>query len=155
MKAFRILTAVCSLGVIIIFSGCGGKSSAAESTQDKQLGLLSHTWKIATVTKDGVDQSTAWTGFQLTLTGTKGQTSFAYTCAGRPALSPWPASGAWAFDTADPVTKIIRDQGVTGLELPLTYTVTATTLQVTFSYTGSGYTRVSSVSGSWVFNFTN
>ena len=155
MKAFRILTTVVSLGVILVFSGCGGKSSPAESTQDKQLGLLSHTWKIATVTKDGVDQSTAWTGFQLTLTGTKGQTSFAYTCAGRPALSPWPASGAWAFDPADPVTKIIRDQGVTGLELPLTYTVTATTLQVTFSYTGNGYTRVSSVSGSWVFNFTN
>jgi len=153
MKAFRILTTVVSLGVILAFSGCGGKGSPAESTQDKQLGLLSHTWKIATVTLNSVDQSASWTGFQLTLTGTKGATSFSYSCASRPTLGPWPASGAWAFGT-DPITQVIRDKG-TADELPLTYAVTSTTLQVTFNYSGNGYTRVSNVSGNWVFSFTN
>lgn len=153
MKSFRILTSVVSFAVILVFSGCGGKSSPAESTQDKQLGLLSHTWKAATVTLNSTDQSSSWTNFQLTISGTKGATSFTYSCAGRPALSPWPASGAWAFGT-DPVTQIIRDKG-TGDELPVTYTVTATTLQITFNYSGNGYTRVNNVSGNWVFTFTN
>jgi len=153
MKEFRILTTVVSLGVILIFSGCGGKSTPAESTQDKQLGLLSHTWKVSTVTLGSVDQSSTWTGFQLALTGTKGATSFNYSCTGRPALGPWPASGAWAFGT-DPITQVIRDKG-TADELAMTYTVTATTLQVTFNYTGNGYTRVNNVSGNWVFSFTN
>jgi hypothetical protein len=153
MKAFRILTTVVSFGFIMVISGCGGKSSPAESTQDKQLGLLSKTWKIATVTLNSVDQSTSWTNFQLTITGTKGASSFSYSCTGRPALGPWPGNGAWAFGT-DPVTQIVRDKG-TADELPLTYTVTSTTLQVTFNYTGNGYSRVSNVSGNWVFSFTN
>lgn len=153
MKAFRILTTVVFLGLIFAIAGCGGKGTPAESTQDKQLGLLSHTWKAGTVTKDGVDQTSSWTNFQLTITGTKGATSFSYSCTGRPALGPWPASGAWAFGT-DPVTQIVRDKG-TADELPLTYTVTATTLQVTFTYSGNGYQRVSNVSGNWVFSFTN
>jgi hypothetical protein len=153
MKAFRILTTVVSLGVILVFSGCGGKGGAAESTQDKQLGLLTKTWKLTSVTLGGVDQnaSGAWTNFQLTMTGAKGATSFAYSCTGRPALGPWPASGAWTFG-ADPVTQIIRDKG-TADELPVTYIATTTSLQVNFSYSGNGYTRVSNVSGAWVFIF--
>jgi len=150
MKEFRILTTVVSLGVILIFSGCGGKNTPAESTQDKQLGLLSHTWKVTTVTLGSVDQSSTWTGFTLTITGTKGATSFAYSCAGRPALGPWPASGTWSFGT-DPITQITRTEDT----LPITYTVTATTLQLTFNYTGNGYTRFNNVSGNWVFSFKN
>jgi len=151
MKPFRISTTVFSFGVILIFSGCGGKGSPAESTPDKQLGLLSQTWKVSSVTLDGVDQTSKWTGFQLTISGTKGATTFNYTCASRPALSPWPASGTWTFG-ADPVTQIIRTEDT----LPMTYTVTSTTptLQLSFKYTGNGYSRISNVSGNWIFNFT-
>ena len=155
MKAFRILTTAVSLGVILIFSGCGGKGTPAESTQDKQLGLLSHTWKVSTVTLETTDKTTDWTGFQLTISGTKGASSFNYSCASRSTkLGPWLASGTWAFDT-DPVTQIIRTED----NLHMTYTVTATTLQISFNFptTATGYTgpRVSNVSGNWVFNFTN
>ena len=151
MKAFRISTPLVFLGLILIFSGCGSKSTPAESTQDKQLGLLSQTWKVGTVTLDTKDQNAtgAWTNFQLTISGTKGGTTFNYSCAGRPTLGPWPASGTWTFGT-DPVTQIIRTED----NLNMTYTVTPTTLQVNFNYAGNGYSRVSNVSGNWIFNFT-
>ena len=152
MKAFRILMTVVSLGVILIVSGCGGKSTPAESTQDKQLGLLSKTWKVASDSLNTTDQTTSWTNFQLTISGTKGSTSFNYSCTSRPtSLGPWPASGTWSFGT-DPVTQIIRAED----NLNMTYTVTATTLQLNFNYTGNGYPgpRVSNVSGNWIFNLT-
>jgi hypothetical protein len=154
MKAFRILTTVVLLTAMLVISGCGSKSSPVVTPQDKQLGLLSKTWKISSVTLDtgspGPDQTSKWTGFQLTITGTPGGTTFNYACASRPALGPWPASGTWTFG-ADPVTQIIRTEDT----LPITYTVTATTLTMNFKYSGSGYTRVGSVGGNWVFSFTN
>lgn len=154
MKAFRILTTSVSIGVILIVSGCGGKSTPAESTQDKQLKLLSQAWKVSTVILDTNDKTGDWTNFQLTISGTKGATSFNYSCANRSTkLGPWPASGTWAFGT-DPVTQILRTED----NLNMTYTVTSTTLQIIFNYptTANGYTgpRVSNVSGNWTFNFT-
>lgn len=160
MKAFRLSITIISIVSLLSYSSCKPSSGSGETTQDKQFGLLSaKTWKISTVTLGGVDQSSTWPvgGFQLTVSGTKGASSFNYACAGRPALSPWPASGSWVFDTStstSPVTSIIRDKG-TADELPITYAVTATSLKISFTYTGTGYTRVSNVSGSWVFTFTN
>jgi len=152
MKSARILTTVVSLGVILIFSGCGGKGTPAESTQDKQLGLLTHTWKVATVKQETTDVTTAWANFQLTISGTKGATTFNYSSANRPStFGPWASSGTLTFGT-DPVTQMIREDN-----LNITYTVTATTLQLNFNYTGSGYQgpRFSNVTGNWQFNFTN
>src|SRR6187399_355366 len=135
MKAFRILATAFSLGVILIFSGCGGKNTPAESTQDKQLALLSQTWKVSTVKFETNDVSTTWTGFQLTISGTKGNTTFNYTSASRPTASgPWDASGTWKFGT-DPVTQIIRIEDTVNM----TYTVTETTLTLNFNYTGPGF----------------
>ncbi len=163
--AFRILITIVSLGVIFTNSGCK-KSSPAETTQAKQLRLLSQTWKISTVSLGGVDQTAKWPGFQLTISGTSTSTTYNYTCTGRPALSPWPAGGGtnslgtWSFG-ADPVTQIIRDPSSTPDTLPMTYTVTAASgstkaaLSISFNFTGNGYTRVSNVAGAWVFNFTN
>ncbi len=170
MKAFRLLITVVSLGFILTYSGCG-KSSPGESTQQKQLKLLSQTWKMKSVSLTGVDQTSSWTGFQLIISGTFSSTAasatYNYSCTGRPALSPWPAGGGtnslgtWSFG-ADPVTQIIRDPNdANGNTLPMTYTVAAAsgstpaTLQISFTYNGNGYTRVSNVSGGWLFTFTN
>ncbi len=150
MKAFRILVTVLALGVVMSYSGCK-KSSTSEPTQQKQLALLTQTWKISTVSLGGVDQTASWKGFTLTISGTYTSTTgtYNYTCASRPALSPWPASGTWTFGT-DPITQITRTED----SLNMTYTATATTLQITFNYTGTGYSRVSNVAGNWIFNFT-
>jgi len=155
MKAFRTLITVISLAALFTYSGCGGGKGNTESTQDKQLGLLTKTWKIASVSLGGVDQTASWPGFQLSITGTKGTTSFSYSCTGRPQLSPWKSTGSWTFDT-NPVTQIIRDGG-TADEQKITYTVDAAgaNLELDFNYTGTGYSRVDVVSGNWVFKFTS
>jgi len=156
MKAFRTLITVVSLGILISYSGCSSSGGAAETTQDKQLGLLSKTWKVSTVTApNSTDQTTSWTGFQLTISGTKSDTStFKYSCVSRPTtvLGPWPANGKWHFGT-DPTTQILRDPGVS--QVPITYTLTATSLTLNFTYNGKGYQgpRVNEVAGTWIFVF--
>jgi hypothetical protein len=153
MKSFRILTTAVSFGVILVLFGCGGKGTPAESTQDKQLRLLSQTWKVSSVTLDTKDQTSTWTNFQLTISGVKGQTTFNYACANRPTtLGPWDASGTWKFGADDPVTQIIRIED----NLNMSYIATETTLQINFNYNGPGFKgpRLSNVTGNWIFNFT-
>jgi len=151
MKALRILALLGLVAILLTYSSCGGDNPEPESVTDIQLGKLSHTWKINTVTLDGVDKKADYTNFTLTLTGTKGNTSFGYTTAGRPSLSPWKASGSWEFGGA-PETQIIRDKG-TADELAMSYSVTETTLSVTFTFNGAGYSRTGVVKGQWVYTF--
>ena len=151
MKVFRILSLIGLVAVLLTYSSCGGDDPASESVSDVQLGKLSKTWKINTVTLDGVDKIADYTSFQLVLSGTKGNTSFGYSTSGRPALSPWKASGSWEFGAA-PETQMIRDKG-TADELAMTYAVTETTLSITFTFNGAGYSRTGVVKGQWVYTF--
>ncbi|HNT49190.1 MAG TPA: hypothetical protein PKK67_01285, partial [Cyclobacteriaceae bacterium] len=115
---------------------------------------LAKTWKVSTVTFDGTDRSADYTGFQLVLGGTKGSPPFTYTTSGRPSLSPWKASGTWEFGSAVE-TQIIRDKGSVDDELAISYTVTESTLTLTFDFDGEGYTaRTKEVQGPWIFTFT-
>jgi len=163
MTYSRALLSVALLSSIIIFSGCGGKGGNPEPLTDKQFGLLSKTWKVKSSggvlfgsNPTQVDSTSHWTNFKLTIGGTKGQpNSFTYSCTCRPPRSAWPASGTWAFGS-DPTlvsTQIIRDPQAQDA-LNITYTVDATSqnLQLQFTFTGKGYTRVSNVTGDWTFN---
>jgi len=155
MKALRALLTLVTLGLLIAFSGCGPKGGGTETVQDKQLGLLSKTWKVSSVSDPNGDATTTWQNFTITISGTKGATSFNYTCAGRPAQGPWPASGTWSFVTTNNTTistEITRNED----SLPITYGVTATTLTLSFIYPSGGtiYTRNQNLGGSWQFNMT-
>jgi hypothetical protein len=152
MKAFKILTLIGLFGILLTYSSCKDDPAPDEPLTDVQLGKLAKPWKINTVTLDGVDKITDYTNFTLTLTGTKGNTSFGYSTTNRPSLSPWKASGSWEFGTA-PETQMIRDKG-TADELAMTYAVTETTLSITFTFNGDGYpARTGVVKGVWVFTF--
>ena len=152
MKALRILSLLGLVVTLLTYSSCKDNKPTPEPITDVQLGKLSKTWKVDAVTRDGVDKKTDYAAFQLILTGTKGNTSFGYTTSGRPSLSPWKSSGSWEFGTA-PETQIIRDKG-TADELPMTYAVTETTLSITFTFNGAGYTsRTGVVKGQWIFTF--
>ena len=156
MKALKFLTPILSLGFLLFIASCGSSPSPPESIPDQQLGKLSKTWKIKTVTLDGnAVTNPPYTGFQLTITGTKGNTSFGYTTTGRPTLSAWKASGTWAFG-ADPVTMITRDPDNIADKLDMTYAIDAAgqNLQISFNYQGNGFTRTDAVKGNWVFTFT-
>ena len=65
---------------------------------DAQIVKLSNTWKVITAMFNGTPQ-TGYGNFRLTMSGTSGQTIFGYSTSGRPALSPWPASGTFTFGT--------------------------------------------------------
>ena len=136
----------------LVSQSCKKGSGPGESVEDIQLKKLSKTWNFATAKLDNVDQA-GYDNFALTITGTAGNTSFGYSTTGRPQLSPWPSSGTWSFDTTSPETGIVRDPG-TSDELAITYAVTDTQLQITFTFNGAGYpARTSNVKGQWVFTF--
>ena len=152
LKAFTSVLAIASL---ILFTGCGGGSEPTPSVEDQQLAKLSATWTISDVTLDAVSKKTDYSAFTLTISGTAGATSFGYSTSGRPSTSPWKGSGTWEFGTSAE-SQITRDKG-TADELPLTYSLSADgkTLQVSFTFSGTGYTaRTSNVKGAWVFTFT-
>ncbi len=161
MKSFKFLLAVALVGILFTYSGCGGSKDPEISDQDKQLTKLSKTWKVKTVTLNNsaptVPAGYAYTSMTLTVTGTAGNTTFGYTTTGTPTASkssPWPSSGTFTFGTPTDhttfATLVTRDDG-----LPITYSVTDTQLQLTFTYTGAGFpARVDQVAGSWVFVLT-
>jgi hypothetical protein len=151
-KAFIILAL---LAAAVSFWQCGGDSTAPPDPKDEQLTKLSQTWKATSVTfaSGGAPQPvTGYDNFEVTISGTKGQSTFNYTTTGRPAsptISPWGPSGTFTFGT-EFSTVVTREDGTT-----ITYSVTATQLQMTFTYTGAGYagSRVNSVNGNWTFTF--
>ncbi|MBZ0247959.1 MAG: hypothetical protein K8H85_18585 [Cyclobacteriaceae bacterium] len=139
-------------GILLVSQGCKKDSGPGETVEDIQLRKLSKTWNATSVKLDNVDQ-TDYDNFALTISGTAGSPTFGYSVTGRPTtLSPWLSSGQWKFG-ASPETQIVRDPD-TGDELNLTYSVTDTQLQITFTFTGDGYPgRISNVKGQWVFTF--
>lgn len=148
----RVATVCTFLSVLALISGCKDKGGPGESVEDAQLGKLAKAWTASSVTLDGVAQSD-YANFVLTISGTPGNTTFTYSCAGRPSTSPWPSNGNWSFG-ATPETQIVRDPG-TSDELALTYSVSDSQLQLTFAFSGTGYPgRTSNVNGQWVFTFT-
>jgi hypothetical protein len=128
---------------------------------DQQFDKLAKAWKVTSVTLGGVDKKTLlYPNFVLNITGTKGATSFIYTTTGNPPSgSSWKGSGTWAFGT-DPLTMLIREPGTgaSSENLAMSYTVTETTLQISFTlapgftpYANQGRTEV--VEGNWIFTF--
>ncbi|MBP9926614.1 MAG: hypothetical protein KBF45_11555 [Cyclobacteriaceae bacterium] len=152
MKVLRILPLLLISVSMLTYTGCKNNNDDPETVADIQFDKLNHVWKINTATFDGSDKTADYTGFQLTLSGTKGTPPFTYSTSGRPSASPWPASGKWDFGSS-PETIMIRDKG-TPDELSMTYTVTESTLSISFSFNGDPYSRTSQVKGAWVYTFT-
>ena len=151
MKSLKLMLSVALVGVLFLYSGCGGSKKNDPSVTDVQLVKLSKAWKCTSAMKGSPPiAQTGYDNFILTVTGSPGQTTFGYSITGRPTpTSPWPASGTFTFGT-DPSTLLVRDD-----QLPITYAVTATQLQLTFDYEGAGIAgRVNSVQGVWVMTFT-
>jgi len=155
MKVLKSLVSLVAIAALVLFSNCGD-DPAEPSVEEQQLAKLTKAWRVQSVYKDSPttgDRTAEYANFVLTLTGTPGAASFDYSTQGRPALSPWKASGKWSFGQSVE-TQIIRDPG-TADELQMTYVVNENSLQVTFTFNGAGYTnpRVGVIPGNWVFNF--
>lgn len=153
MKRFRNVVGIAGLaGALLFISGCG-PDTPDRPIEEVQLEKLVATWNISDVTLDGTTKKSDYTNFKLTLAGTPGQTQFSYTTSGATALlTPWPKNGSWKFGEPVETVAIRMDTP----ELPMTYSVSDTQLQVSFNYTGNGVpsSRTSQVKGQWVFTFT-
>jgi hypothetical protein len=162
IQSMKILRAISFLLVIVglsTYMGCDGGGSPAPPVEDVQFDKLAKTWNVTTVSFDGAQldlTASGYTNFKLVLGGTKGTPPFSYTTTGRPSVSPWPASGTWEFGS-DVQSQIIRYNTIDDDELAISYTVTESTLTLTFSFLeDEGYNaRPNQVRGPWIFTFTN
>lgn len=147
---------VLALVVLFGYAGCGGGGGDPTPEDQVQLEKLSATWKVGAngdVLLDNVSKKADYADFQLVISGTPGATEFDYTRSGGPSLSPWPATGKWSFGSAV-TSQIVRDKG-TNKQLDVQYSVTETTLELTFNYNGAGEPkRTDKVTGQWVFKLT-
>lgn len=130
--------------ILIIFSfalltGCK-KDNTPTAEEIMTQKLMVATWKVSSVTVDGSDRTSMFTG--MTLTFTDG----AYTTTNGHVV--WPASGTWTFSNAE-ATMIKRDDGVI-------VTLTEVTdsnlkMSLTWSKTTFGAGRTSSIKGKHEF----
>lgn len=125
------------LFALILQSGCkksNGGDPDPDPTINERLELLSKTWRVdpkfGSVTLDGIDITSQFTAFTLTIT-----TAFNYsTSNGSAAFDVWALSGSWSFainaDGSQNDNIIIRDDGIeikivsiseTGLTFSFTY----------------------------------
>lgn len=144
----RILSLLIITSAVVFFNACDGGDDSGPSEKEQQIEKLVGTWNATTVTLDGTPD-TRFANFKLTITKASGD-AMTWTAAGRPNPSPWDASGSFTFGT--PVaTQLVRDDGIT-----ISYAADGNSLTMTIpNYTGQPYSaRVSSVSGTWVFNMT-
>ena len=142
--ATRFCVSVLALLSIGFLSSCGSSSDAPTiSKQDQVKAILTaSTWKVNTVSVDGVDKTITYKDLGLTFTDT------GFTSVGGGAI--WPASGSWTFTTAA-ATAIKRDDG---LEVTIQEaTATSLKLGLTWNKTTLAPGRSQSLSGAHVFSF--
>jgi hypothetical protein len=124
---------------VLFFDSCKKKEDPAPSNQSL---LSSGTWKIKTVTVDGVDQTSLFTGFTL-LFNTN-------TYASVNGIPVWPNTGSYTIDNAG--TSIQRDDAVAVSVTSVSQTALVLSLEWTKATFRSG--RESSIKGKHVFSFT-
>jgi hypothetical protein len=133
---------IISIAAMALLS-CGGDEPMSNEEKVSQLligsGTSTKVWKMKSVTVDGVDKSTVYSG--LILKFSEGQ----FTATnGEPV---WPASGTWSFSSSE-ATAIKRNDGT---EIQVIVTETSLTLTMSWSKTTFEPGRVGSVSGQHKF----
>ncbi len=142
MKNIKYLISTALIIAVILSTGCKKKNDDP-TPQDNQKKLLINNgvaWILGSVTKDGLDVTDQFQGFQLIV----GDFTFS---TSKSLPSAWPASGTWSFAN-EAGTLVNRNDGV-----QIQVQVSATSLKLTFSVTGlGGGGRVGSVDGGYVFD---
>ena len=149
MKYFRsLIFFTFSLGALMLIS-CGDDDDASvaddpveQTEEEKQLESLSASaWTMSSITLDGADVTTNFSGLVLTIKSDK-----TYSTNG--SYDPvWPSSGSFTFGSD--LNTLTRDDGVS-----MTIAVSETSLTVTFTYADSGG-RIDALPGDYVFSFTS
>ena len=148
MKMFKSIAVILLAGAVFNLTSCGGSSDPGPSAQDAQLTKLSKTWNETNVTQPGTSD---YSNLKIVISSTAGQTTFNYTATGRPSgtkAGVWGPSGTFTFGSNFSTT-LTRDDGTV-----ITYAVSDSQLQMSFTYSGAGYDgRVGVIAGAYVFTF--
>lgn len=143
MKTTHLLSFLIIFGLITL-SNCGSKDPEPTEAEKTTKLLTASTWKLQSLTIDGVSDSKFFKGLTLTFTET------GYTSTNGDPI--WPATGTWEFtDGATTARKIKRNDNV---EVTIDE-ITAT--GVTFSIQWNKTTtegRASSIAGKHIFKLT-
>ena len=149
MKYFRsLIFFTFSLGALMLIS-CGDDDDASvaddpteQTEEEKQLKSLSASvWTMSSITLDGADVTTNFSGLVLTINSDK-----TYSTNG--SYDPvWPSSGSFTFGSD--INTLTRDDGVS-----MTISVSETSLTITLTYADSGG-RIDALPGDYVFSFTS
>ena len=149
MKYFRsLIFFTFSLGALMLIS-CGDDDDASvaddpteQTEEEKQLESLSASaWTMSSITLDGADVTTNFSGLVLTIKSDK-----TYSTNG--SYDPvWPSSGSFTFGSD--INTLTRDDGVS-----MTISVSETSLTITLTYADSGG-RIDALPGDYVFSFTS
>lgn len=140
-KSFQLIVFVL---LVTNLPGCKDEDNNQEPSQQDVVtaNLSSGIWKVQSVTVDGTDKTSIYSG--LTLTFTSG--SFATTNGG----PVWPATGTWTF-TDNTATTIKRNDG---LEIQLQeVNISSLKLGLVWATNTLGSGRSESVKGQHVFTF--
>lgn len=138
--------------VVTLYVGCSKDDPAGKSDEDQQIELLNGTWLATSVELDNVPQE-GYENFQLTISGSAGNSTISYTTANRPETSAWPASGTFTFGE-NVLQTLLRSEG-DDPATEINYGVEGDILQLQFVYSGEPITsgRVKNVQGTWEFVF--
>lgn len=149
MKPIHSFSSVARFFMLIIFlfgcsqfMSCGSKGGDPGLTVAEQVKakLIAHSWKVITVTVDGVDKTTLFTNFSITFAAT----SFTTTNGGL----VWPSSSTWSFTDTN-ATAFTRGDGL--IVQLLEATDTSLKMGLTWNKNTFGPGRIESVSGQHVF----
>lgn len=162
----RLLSLLILVSAGVFLTNCGGDGGDEKSAQEKAFDKLKGVWTLesATWSADNSDDRFEGTTVELNIHGTfKEDGKFEFDMTSSPNdidASPWPPSVNWKFGS-NPATQMIRlDSELSSSEddVPLTYTVTDSELEIEFAYAGSGFViqgaRTQSTEGNWTFVFS-
>ncbi len=128
--------------------GCGGGGDPTpqiSETEQAVKNLTGSSWKMKSVTIDGVDKSSLFTSFTMTFTKS-GSTNGSYTTTGGGVV--WPGNGNWALQSG--VSSFTRAED--GLAVKIDeLTETSFKMSLTWSKTTLGPGRIQSLKGQYVF----
>lgn len=134
----------------LFLMSCGSGDPKPDQAAQKLEELSKRDWKIESVERDGIDYTSFYTNFKITISGTK--ELLTYQTFNRPAKSPWMASGTAIF--GDQISKQLILNPNTDDELSVDYEANAKRLEIRFLFDGDGYNaRVEQVKGPWIFVF--
>lgn len=146
MKTYKslspVLLAVLLLMESFLYSACDGGEEPKTQRQSTLEKLMAKTWKIKSVTADGVDVTSKFAGMSITFTETT------FTVSNGSTL--WSATDAWSF-VNDEAVSIKRADNVQ-VEIA---SLSASSLTLTLQWSKSTFApgREQSVSGNYTFVF--